>query len=50
MFRFNFWWFGEWVEVIIDDFFFIYNGKLYYVCLSDFEEFWSVLLEKVYVK
>lgn len=50
MFRFYFWRQGEWVEVVVDDRLFIYYGQLIFMYFVDKNEFWSVLLEKVYVK
>ena len=50
MFRFNFWRFGEWVEVIIDDFLPTHYGRLYYAHSIELEEFWIPLLEKAYAK
>ncbi|XP_041373111.1 calpain-9-like isoform X2 [Gigantopelta aegis] len=51
IFHFNFWWYGKWVEVIIDDYLptdgynliFGYNRERK-------DEFWSPLIEKAYAK
>ncbi len=48
--RFNFWRFGEWVMVIIDDRLPTLKGKLIYGQSKDPEEFWVPLLEKAYAK
>ena len=51
VFRFNFWWYGKWVEVIIDDLLPTNGTQLIYGSnRSDPDEFWPALLEKAYAK